>query len=86
MTDAPKMIEREFAAMMTASGLDGCPDLQRTQMRLAFFAGARAYSFIVMAHAEGGDDATDQDMALMEALEAELTAFADSLAEGRGSC
>lgn len=76
---APRLLDKEFAGFMEAVGLSGASDIQRQEMRKAFFAGARAFWTLIEANTEGGDGATDQDMALMEALQAEMDAFLNDL-------
>jgi hypothetical protein len=81
--ERPRLLDREFAGMMTAAGADGCDPVQRQDMRRAFFAGAAAFNHLIMANADAGDEPTDNDMALMEALQAELDAFGGDLRNGR---
>lgn len=83
MNDTPKFIEREWQSFVRAVQIENAPDLQKREMRRVFFAGARAYSSLLMRLTEAGDEPTDGDMALMEALEVEMAAFARDVAEGR---
>lgn len=83
MTDTPRFIQREFDGFIRAIDLEAATDTQRREMRRAFFVGARAYSNLLMTHAEAGDEPTDNDMALMEALEVEMAAFCRDVREGR---
>jgi hypothetical protein len=82
MNDSPKMIENAFSELMRQSGLSNCAAAQRKEMRRFFFAGSRFYSAFVMEHADGGNDATDQDMAMMEALEIEMAGFVQDVENG----
>lgn len=83
MSDRPQFIEQQWRSFFAAVGLQDAPAIQLQEMRRAFFAGARAYSSIIFQHVETGDEPTDNDMALMAALEAEMVAFARDVAQGR---
>jgi hypothetical protein len=67
---------------MRATRIESAPPLQLREMKRAFFAGARAYSGLIMRFAESGAEPTDNDMAFMEALEAEMSAFARDVSQG----
>jgi hypothetical protein len=82
MSDRPKMIEKNFDKFMVACGLGDASGLQRSEMRRAFFAGVRFYLAFIMQHAEAGDEPTDQDMALMDALEVEMENFVRDVEAG----
>lgn len=83
MNDRPQLLEREWQDLVKKSGLSDASALQKREMRRAFFAGARAYSGLLLKHAEHIDEVTDGDMALMEALEAEMAGFLLDLEAGR---
>lgn len=83
MTDTPRMLDREFRSLVKACDIEDAPDNQLRECRRFFFAGARSYSHLVMTLADDRDEATDADMALMEALEAEMDAFLVDMQEGR---
>lgn len=53
------------------------------EARRAFYAGAECLLVGVMRMLDPGSDPTDADLARMEALVAELKAFARDVAEGR---
>lgn len=50
-------------------------DLQRTETRLAFYAGASALFHGIMKALTPGVDATDADLAMMDTIQAEIEAF-----------
>ncbi len=87
MTDRPRLLDKELQALLaqcfTPDQLRTMDSQQRTEIRRFFFAGARAFSGLVMENASGGEEVTDGDMALMEALQAELAQFGADVAAGR---
>lgn len=88
MNDTPRMIAGGFDGFMEAIGLGHALvghsyRHQRSQMKRAFFAGARFYSSFVAEHASDEDKITDSDMALVEALDFEMAAFVNDVLEGR---
>jgi hypothetical protein len=87
MTDRPRLLEMQFeellAKCLTPDQILTMDPAQRTDLRRFFMAGALAYGTTIMVNAEGGDDVTDNDMALMDALETELRLFGDDVAAGR---
>lgn len=83
MSDAPRLLQGEWETFVEAIGLTAAPEVQRTDMRRAFFAGARAYSGFIMRHASGGDEPIQEDMAMMEALQVEMSAFLEDMMAGR---
>lgn len=87
MTDRPRLLDKELQALLarcfTPGQLRTMDPVQRTEIRRFFFAGARAFSGLLMDNASGGDAVTDGDMALMEALQAELEQFGADVAAGR---
>ncbi|MBR9970843.1 hypothetical protein [Magnetospirillum sulfuroxidans] len=76
----PRLIENEFDGFMCAVGLADAPGVQRKEMRSAFFAGAYAFWKLIEANASVGPDVSDQDMAMMEAIQLEFEAFRAALA------
>lgn len=83
MTDTPRMLDREFRSLVKACDIEDAPEEQLRECRRFFFAGARAYSSLIMTFADQGDEPTDADMALMDALEAEMETFFVDMQEGR---
>lgn len=59
------------------------PAVQRLEMRRAFYAGAQAILFRVIAAFAPETEPTEADLAVMSDLEQELKDFAKSVAEGR---
>lgn len=51
------------------------PPVQVTETRRAFYAGAMAFLSIVMNQAEAGAEPTDNDLAMMDDLQAEFEEF-----------
>lgn len=83
MSDTPRLLSREWDSFAAACELQDAPDIQRREMKRAFMAGARSYSGFIMRHASDGDDVTETDLAMMEALEIEMAAFLQDVLEGR---
>jgi hypothetical protein len=82
MSGTPRLIQQEFEGWIKAVKLSGASPEQLREMRRAFFAGARAYSNLVIINAEDGDDVTENDLALMEGLELEMSRFCDDVLAG----
>ena len=57
--------------------------LQRKEMRRAFYAGAQAVMFRVIAALAPEGEPTDEDLLVMSDLERELSEFAEAVIEGR---
>lgn len=57
--------------------------LQYEDMHKAFYAGALCLFNFLMSQLDPGEDITADDFARMEAIDAELRAFADSVRSGR---
>jgi len=74
--DAWRSFER---AVLTPSA----PAIQRTEMRRAFYAGAQALFTGILSMLDPGADATEADLGKMDAIQAELLAFAQSVRDGR---
>lgn len=55
--------------------LQGAPDIQREEMRKAYFAGAQHLFASIMTVLDPGDEPTDQDLVRMEMISKELAAF-----------
>lgn len=61
----------------------GISDVQRREMRRAFYAGAASLLRVLMDELDEGDELTDNDMTRMVALNGELQQFAEDLKQGR---
>jgi len=53
------------------------PAIQRAECRLAFYGGASTLFYAIMQSLDPGEEATPADLARMDAIGAEITAFAD---------
>lgn len=58
-------------------------ELQRRESRRCFYAGARALLTVLTMGLDPGDEPTDADLAKMDAISEELTAFMVEVTEGR---
>ena len=58
-------------------------DLQRREMRQAFYSGARSFFDILMQGLGPGDEPTDGDMNRLKALHAELQRFGQDVQQRR---
>jgi hypothetical protein len=61
----------------------GAPPIQRQEMRRAFYAGAQAVMFGVIAAFAPETEPTPEDLQVMDDLERELSDFAVAVKEGR---
>ena len=61
----------------------GAPLVQRQEMRRAFYAGAQAILFRVIAAFAPEEEPTPEDLQIMSDLERELSDFAVAVKEGR---
>lgn len=58
-------------------------DVQRRECRLAFYGGAMSLFSILMNLLEEGEEPTDADLGLMDALNEEMLQFAKDVEQGR---
>lgn len=75
LIDDGKLIEAGFASLRIQAIPKDAPDVQITEMRLAFFAGAQHLWGTVMNVLEDGAEATDNDLRRMDLIDAELRKF-----------
>lgn len=62
----------------------GAPAVQLREMRRAFYAGATSVLHLMTRDLdEGTDEVTEEDVAVLDGLAAELKAFADDVKQGR---
>ena len=61
----------------------GCPAIQKTEMRRAFYAGAQSILFRVIQSFAPESEPTDADLQIMENLHQELQDFAVLIKSGR---
>jgi hypothetical protein len=59
------------------------PEVQRREMKRAFYAGAHAIVFRLISSFAPEHEVTDTDLAVMEDLDLELRNFIKDVAEGR---
>lgn len=78
-TDKGKLIEGGWMVHVATSGLLTAPDLQRREMRKAFFLGAQHLYAAIMGIMDPGEEPTDKDMKRMGQIHEELEAFRRSL-------
>lgn len=60
-----------------------CPEIQRKEMRCAFYAGAQAILFRVIEAFAPESEPTAEDLQIMEDVHQELEDFAGDVAKGR---
>lgn len=86
MTTRARPIEAEFQSLIRQAfpGMAeaGFPPGQMTEMRRMFMAGAKALFRIIDEQIEPDGPITADELALSEAIEAELEAFSDAVARG----
>ena len=61
----------------------GAPNIQRSECRKAFYGGAVSLYSSIMTMLEPGAEPTDNDLKMMDDLQAELEQFAAEAAAGR---
>jgi hypothetical protein len=66
-----KLWESFVAAVIPAEA----PEIQRREMKMAFYGGAHGLLSLISMIMDAGDDVTDADMARMESINGELEAF-----------
>lgn len=78
-------IKEEWESFETAL-LQDAGDIQRQEMRRAFYAGAQSFFSILtssVSQTENPDEVTEEDMNLLDALAKELEQFGKDVEEGR---
>lgn len=75
LVDKGKLIEAGWVGFEIAIGIQGASDLQRSEMRKAFFAGAQHLFSSIMSFLEEGQEATDADLNRMTQVSNELNEF-----------
>jgi hypothetical protein len=71
---------RKFSAAVLPAN---CPDVQRVEMRRAFYAGAQAILFRVITSFAPESEPTEADLKLMDDVHRELLDFAKDVEAGR---
>lgn len=59
------------------------PEVQRVESRRAFYAGAVTLFSGIMSILEPGEEPTEQDLETMDAIKAEIDAYAKELRDGK---
>lgn len=77
-----KIIEGGFAGLMVAAFPQGVGEVQRTEMRKAFFAGANHLFATIISMLDPGQEPTDADMGKMDLIHKELQNFQKELLQG----
>jgi hypothetical protein len=80
--DDMKLIETQWNEFRRKVLPKEAGDVQLTEMRRAFFAGAWAYYSLVMSILDVGEEATARDLDIMAALDAEMREFAERVKKG----
>jgi len=79
-----RYILEEWNAFATGVLPKNVSDVQRREMRRAFYAGAHSILYAIMrVLSPGSDDVTATDLEIMQSIEAEATAFAEDIKAGR---
>ena len=76
------LIEQEWQSFASRL-LEKAPDIQRREMRRAFYAGAWAFLQRTGKELSNEDEMTPADESLMEGIAAEFEAFLDDVKAGR---
>lgn len=75
LADDGKIIEGGWEGFRLAVLPDHAPDIQRTEMRKAFFAGAQHLFASIMSILDPGSEPTERDLKRMGLIHQELEAF-----------
>lgn len=79
-----RLIEAGFQGFRVMAIHDDAPDIQVTEMRMAFFAGAQHVWGTIMNVLDPGDDPTPADLIRMDKIDAELRNFIDEFSRQHG--
>jgi hypothetical protein len=75
LVDEGKLIEAGWVGLMFACDLQSASDIQKREMRKAFFAGAQHLFGSLMSFLEEGREETENDMRRMSQVHEELQSF-----------
>ena len=78
----PKLIEAAWLSFERQVIPPTAPDVQRQEMRRAFYAGAQALFTGILGMLDPGTEPTEADLGKMDAVQAELLTFAESVRNG----
>ena len=73
--DEGKIIEAGWFGLKSIMFPNGAPDVQITEMRSAFFAGAQHLYTSILRALDPGDDPSEADLSRMGRIDAELREF-----------
>lgn len=79
--DRGQLVEAGWQALVIVLELASAPDIQRSEMRLAYFAGAQHLFGSIMAITEDGDEPTEQDMERLNLIDKELKQWIEEFQE-----
>lgn len=79
-----RLIEAGFQGLRVMAIPDDAPDIQVSEMRKAFFAGAQHVWGTIMNVLDPGDDPTPADLIRMDKIDAELRNFIDEFSRQHG--
>lgn len=79
-----RLIEAGFQGLRVMAIPDDAPNIQVTEMRMAFFAGAQHVWGTIMNVLDPGDDPTPADLIRMDKIDAELRDFIDEFSRQHG--
>ncbi len=76
-------IENEWRKFVALVMPPNAPEIQRKEMKRAFYAGSEAFLRVTLDVLEPGPEPTENDMRRMELISEELKQFATDVKEGR---
>lgn len=79
MGEKPKRLAAEWASFERLVLPARASEVQRTEMRRAFYAGAQATFHVMMSTLTPGDEPQDADLTMLESLHAELEEWESKL-------
>lgn len=79
-----RLVEAGWIAFRMECIPPAASDMQLSEMRKAFMAGAHHLFFSVVASVDAGDEPTDADMLRMDKIAAELRGFYETELKGAG--
>lgn len=74
----------EWNEFERAIGLRGCSDVQRIEMRRAFYGGAITMYNLAMTGLDEGSEPTELDIAYMESIQQEIADYGEELKREAG--
>lgn len=77
-SDKGMILEAGWRAFVITSGLADAPEVQRVEMRKAYYLGAQHLLGSIMSILEPGEEATDGDLHRMDLIKLELDRFMET--------